>query len=295
MAVGAGFAAAASPPAGGSSEAPSPAARDHRCRRAGARPTSASARRPSPRRGRPSRCTPATARRPVPRSRAPPLRLQALARPPEAAVFVNGRPDIAAAVGAQGVQLGTGDLAPADARRVFPAGWIGRSVHQPEPRPAAPPRRAPTSSSWATSTRPRRTPAGPDGLGTGSRGGCARAAGDRDRRGQRGERAAELRERGRTAWRPSPRCGTPPTPRRPRWRSWRPGWRTHDRNGHRSERRAAPGARHPPRCWICWNARPRPANRGGRAEPGDRTPPPPRRDHLASGDAVELVHFVGGG
>ena len=35
----------------------------------------------------------------------------ALARPPEAAVFVNGWPDLAAALGALGVQLGAGDLA----------------------------------------------------------------------------------------------------------------------------------------------------------------------------------------
>jgi thiamine-phosphate diphosphorylase len=60
------------------------------------------------------------------------LRLVALARPPEAAVFVNGRPDIAAAVGAHGVQLGSGDLAPSDARRLLPRGWIGRSVHSKE-------------------------------------------------------------------------------------------------------------------------------------------------------------------
>lgn len=57
------------------------------------------------------------------------LRMVALARPPEAAVFVSGRPDIAAASGAHGVQLGTHDLGPADARRVLPHGWIGRSVH----------------------------------------------------------------------------------------------------------------------------------------------------------------------
>jgi thiamine-phosphate diphosphorylase len=57
------------------------------------------------------------------------LRVLALARPPEAAVFVNGRPDIAAAVGAHGVQLGAGDLTPADARAVMYHGWIGRSVH----------------------------------------------------------------------------------------------------------------------------------------------------------------------
>lgn len=56
-------------------------------------------------------------------------RLLALARPPEAAVFVSGRPDVAAALGAQGVQLAGDDLCAADARRVLGQGWIGRSVH----------------------------------------------------------------------------------------------------------------------------------------------------------------------
>jgi thiamine-phosphate diphosphorylase len=64
-------------------------------------------------------------------------RLLALARPPEAAVFVNGRPDIAAALAAQGVQLGSGDLEVADARRVFAGGWIGRSVHDLDEAAAA--------------------------------------------------------------------------------------------------------------------------------------------------------------
>lgn len=59
-------------------------------------------------------------------------RFVALARPPEAAVLVGGRPDVAAALGADGVQLAAGDLAPADARRVLPHGWIGRSVHSEE-------------------------------------------------------------------------------------------------------------------------------------------------------------------
>ncbi|HSE26605.1 MAG TPA: thiamine phosphate synthase [Gemmatimonadales bacterium] len=59
-------------------------------------------------------------------------RFVALARPPEAAVFVSGRPDVAAALGADGVQLAAGDLAPADARRALPRGWIGRSVHSGE-------------------------------------------------------------------------------------------------------------------------------------------------------------------
>ena len=59
------------------------------------------------------------------------LRLVALARPPEAAVFVNARPDVAQATGAQGVQLGDTDLRPSDARAAFPEGWVGRSVHSP--------------------------------------------------------------------------------------------------------------------------------------------------------------------
>jgi thiamine-phosphate pyrophosphorylase len=52
-----------------------------------------------------------------------------LARPPEAAVFVNGRPDVAAAVGAQGVHLSATDLTPTDARQLLRHGWIGCSVH----------------------------------------------------------------------------------------------------------------------------------------------------------------------
>ena len=58
-------------------------------------------------------------------------RLLALARPPEASVFVNGRADIAAALGAQGLQLGSDDLTAGEARGIFPTGWIGRSVHSP--------------------------------------------------------------------------------------------------------------------------------------------------------------------
>ena len=65
------------------------------------------------------------------------FRMLALARPPEAAVFVSGRPDIAAASGAHGVQLGAGDLTPADARRVLLHGWIGRSVHSADEARAA--------------------------------------------------------------------------------------------------------------------------------------------------------------
>lgn len=56
-------------------------------------------------------------------------RVVALARPAEAGVIVSGRPDLARAVGAHGVQLRAGDLPPEDARRVLGPGWIGRSVH----------------------------------------------------------------------------------------------------------------------------------------------------------------------
>jgi len=56
-------------------------------------------------------------------------RFVSLAHPAEAAVIINGRPDLARAVGAQGVQLGAGDLTAADARRVLGGGWVGRSVH----------------------------------------------------------------------------------------------------------------------------------------------------------------------
>lgn len=56
-------------------------------------------------------------------------RLLALAKPAEAAVIVSARPDIARALGAQGVQLRTGDLDVGDARAVLGPGWIGRSVH----------------------------------------------------------------------------------------------------------------------------------------------------------------------
>lgn len=64
-------------------------------------------------------------------------RVRALAAPPEAAVFVHARPDLAAAIGADGLQLRREDLAPADARLVFARGWIGSSVHSIEEAGAA--------------------------------------------------------------------------------------------------------------------------------------------------------------
>jgi thiamine-phosphate diphosphorylase len=56
-------------------------------------------------------------------------RLLGIAAPAEAALIVSGRPDLAAALPAHGVQLRALDLPPAEARRVMPNGWIGRSVH----------------------------------------------------------------------------------------------------------------------------------------------------------------------
>jgi thiamine-phosphate pyrophosphorylase len=92
-------------------------------------------------------------------------RLVSLARPPEAAVFVSGRADIAAALGAQGVQLRAGDLVPADARRVLPRGWIGRSVHTVEEAEAAVEEGADflvVGSIYGTASHPNRKPAGPE-------------------------------------------------------------------------------------------------------------------------------------
>ncbi|MEA2723698.1 MAG: thiamine-phosphate pyrophosphorylase [Gemmatimonadales bacterium] len=96
------------------------------------------------------------------------LRMLALARPPEAAVFVSGRPDIAAASGAHGVQLGAGDLSPADARRVLPHGWIGRSVHNLEEARAAVQEGADflvLGSIYPTPSHPGRIPVGARVLG----------------------------------------------------------------------------------------------------------------------------------
>ena len=93
------------------------------------------------------------------------LRILALARPPEATVFVNGRPDIAAATGAQGVQLGVTDLMPADARRVLPHGWIGRSVHSGDEAAAAVAEGADflvVGSIYETASHPGQPAAGPE-------------------------------------------------------------------------------------------------------------------------------------
>lgn len=93
-------------------------------------------------------------------------RLLDLAGPLEASVFVNGRADVAAAVGAQGVQLGQGDLSPTDVRRAFGAtwkGWIGASVHSIVEAETALADGADylfVGSVYETASHPGRTPAG---------------------------------------------------------------------------------------------------------------------------------------
>ena len=52
-----------------------------------------------------------------------------LAACPPVRLFVNDRLDVALGVGAAGVQLGQGSLAPEDARRLNAGWWIGKSVH----------------------------------------------------------------------------------------------------------------------------------------------------------------------
>ena len=92
-------------------------------------------------------------------------RMVALAGPPEASVIVSARADIAAAVGAHGVQLGAADLAPGDARRLLPRGWIGRSVHSAKEAEAAVAEGADflmAGSVYQTATHPGRAAAGLD-------------------------------------------------------------------------------------------------------------------------------------
>ena len=124
-------------------------------------------------------------------------RMVALAGPPEASVIVSARADIAAAVGAQGVQLAADDLAPGDARRVLPGGWIGRSVHSTKEGEAAVAEGADflmAGSVYQTPSHPGRAAAGLDLIrGVAALGVPVIAIG-----GVTVERAAELRDAG--AW-----------------------------------------------------------------------------------------------
>ena len=90
-------------------------------------------------------------------------RVAALTRPPEAAVVVHARPDLARAVGAAGVQLRRADLSPGDARTVLGEGWIGVSVHSEQEAEAAIAEGADyliAGNVFATSSHPDRPPRG---------------------------------------------------------------------------------------------------------------------------------------
>lgn len=89
--------------------------------------------------------------------------LMAEAHVHEASLIVAGRPDLAAGLSAHGVLLRASDLTPADARRVFPEGWIGRSVHSAMEGAQATEAGADylvAGNIWETPTHPGRQPAG---------------------------------------------------------------------------------------------------------------------------------------
>jgi thiamine-phosphate diphosphorylase len=89
--------------------------------------------------------------------------LTAEAHAHEAAIIVAGRPDLAAGLGAHGVQLRASDLFPSDARRVLRTGWIGRSVHSAVEGAEAVEAGADylvAGPIWETATHPGRQPAG---------------------------------------------------------------------------------------------------------------------------------------
>lgn len=92
-------------------------------------------------------------------------RFLTLAGPPEAAILVNGHPEIAQGAGAHGVQLGSSDLRPGDARRIFPRGWVGCSVHSEMEAKAAADEGADfllAGSVYRTTTHPDRPARGAD-------------------------------------------------------------------------------------------------------------------------------------
>ncbi|MEO7354853.1 MAG: thiamine phosphate synthase [Gemmatimonadales bacterium] len=96
------------------------------------------------------------------------LRCASLVRPPEAALFVTGRVDIAMAAGASGTILRARDLGPADARLALAAqaprrSWLLRSVHSVDEAAAAVAEGADglvVGAIWATATHPERAPGG---------------------------------------------------------------------------------------------------------------------------------------
>ena len=90
-------------------------------------------------------------------------RVGELARAAGVPFFVNDRPDVALAAGADGAHLGQRDLPVEWARRVFPAGLIGRSSHAPADAERALAERADyfaVGPVWPTPTKPGRPAAG---------------------------------------------------------------------------------------------------------------------------------------
>lgn len=91
-------------------------------------------------------------------------RVRDLARAAGVPFIINDRPDVALAVGADGVHLGQNDLPPDWARRVLPAGAIiGRSSHEPGDAVRALTEGATyfaVGPVWATPTKPGRPAAG---------------------------------------------------------------------------------------------------------------------------------------
>ena len=84
------------------------------------------------------------------------------------ALFVNDRLDVALALNAVGVQLGTGSLPVSAARRLDTAWWIGKSVHALAEAEAAQAEGADyllVGPVYATGTHPGRAPIGLDTLG----------------------------------------------------------------------------------------------------------------------------------
>jgi len=82
-------------------------------------------------------------------------------------LFVNDRLDIALAVDAAGVQLTPGSLSPADARRLSPRWWIGKSVRDlagAEAARAEGPDYLVVGPVFPTATHPDRAPLGLTGL-----------------------------------------------------------------------------------------------------------------------------------
>ena len=97
-------------------------------------------------------------RRPACRRRA----LRAACDEHDALLWINDRPDLALAAGADGVHVGQDDAPVAEVRaRVGPDLLIGLSTHSPEQLDAGDRRPAPTSSAWAPCGRRRPSPAAP--------------------------------------------------------------------------------------------------------------------------------------